>query len=148
METLFESRKKQNYAFLTLGCNVDKNSNILFVLRQLQPFAKLCRQTPLMTTTPIDFPYLSDDFANIGFLLATELELKQFQFILKRLEEFCGRTEANSLVKPELVPMDLDLIVWNGEVIKQKDLARAYVQDSLSYFALDLSDWDCYIKAL
>ncbi len=101
-----------------------------------------------MTTKPIDFPYVSDDFGNIAFLVSTKLELKSFQSVLKRLEVFCGRTQANSRIRPELVPMDLDLIVWNGEVIKAKDLKRSYVQDGLNYFALDLNHWDEYIKTL
>ncbi len=145
---LSKRTNKLNYAFLTLGCNIEKDRNILFFFKQIRAFADILRQTPLMTTTPIDFPYLSDDFANIGFLIATPLGQEQFQAILKRLEVFCGRTEANSRIRPELVPMDLDLIVWNASLIKAKDLKRGYVQDSLSYFELDLNDWDNYIKRL
>ncbi len=144
----FKGAKTLNYAFLTLGCNVQKNKHIPFALKQLSQFADILRQTPLMITTPIDFPYPSDDFANIGFLLATPLAREQFQFFLKRLELFCGRSEANNLLHPELVPMDLDLIVWNGAITKAKDLKRGYVQDSLSYFNLNLTNWDDYISRL
>ncbi len=145
---LSKGTNKLNYAFLTLGCNIEKDRNILFFFKQIKPFAHILRQTSLMTTTPIDFPYPSDDFANIGFLLATPLEREAFQRILKRLEVFCGRTKANSRIRPELVPIDLDLIVWNGEIIKAKDLNRGYVQDSLISFELNLNDWDNYIKQL
>ncbi len=139
MVQLSSDMRAKHQAFLTLGCNVDKEKHIPFVIEQFWERSCMLKQTPLMTTTPIDFPYPSDDFANIGFLMTTNLELKDFKALLKSLEEVCGRTKENSLKHPELVPMDLDLIIWDGEVIKPKDLKRPYVQDCLTYFSLDLS---------
>ncbi len=136
---LSQKEIEKHQAFLTLGCNVDKEKHIPFVIEALQGRSCSLRQTPLMTTTPIDFPYPSDDFANIGFLIETTLELNAFKAFLKGLEEVCGRTKANSELRPELVPMDLDLIAWDGELIKPKDLQRPYVQDCLAYFALSFN---------
>ncbi len=136
---LFDRQSAElNYAFLTLGCNVDKDLHIPFVLKELVAVAVELKQTALMTTTPIDFSYPSEDFANIGFILSTSLGLDDFKAFLKRLEEDCGRTEKSSRLNPELVPMDLDLIQWNASIVKPKDLKRGYVQDSLAYFGLKI----------
>ncbi len=137
-----------NYAFITLGCNIDKGIHIPYVLNLLADKVVICGQTPLMTTEPIDFPYPSDDFANIAFVVKTSLSQQEFCDFLHQLEQDCGRNEENSRLYPEFVPMDLDLILWNESLVKPRDLSRGYVQDGLAYFGIKIDKLDDFYKCL
>jgi len=59
----------------------------------------------------------------------TELPLDSVQSILKVIEAEMGRErglEANGLVA-----IDLDLVEWNGKILRPRDVAQSYYQDCL-----------------
>ena len=47
-----------------------------------------------------------------------------FSQILKQLEVSCGRDEEAR--NSHLVPLDIDIVVWNGEIRRPKDFNRLY----------------------
>jgi len=71
-----------------------------------------------------------------GLCLAqTEIPLEKVQSILKKLETEMGRikgSEGNGLVA-----IDLDLVVWNQEVLRPWDVAQTYYQNCLKSLNTD-----------
>ncbi|MDO4691455.1 MAG: 2-amino-4-hydroxy-6-hydroxymethyldihydropteridine diphosphokinase [Porphyromonadaceae bacterium] len=125
---------------LTIGSNTDALRHVAYVERALGEYFSVCRATERMQTAPIDFPYASVAFTNIVLVAETTLGKEEVYTILKQLEADCGRTAQSRRTHLELVPMDLDLIVWDGEVCKPRDLSRPYVQIGLAALGIEVTD--------
>ncbi len=80
-----------------------------------------------MQTKPVDFPYPSADFTNVVLWGHTDKSREELCTLLEELEDYAGRRRDT----PALVPLDADLLIWNGEVLKPKDLERPYMQGLL-----------------
>ncbi len=56
----------------------------------------------------------------------TDLDFNHLQGLLKSREEACGRTlEAR---QKQQVPIDLDIVVWNRDILRKKDFDQKYFQ--------------------
>ncbi|KGN86756.1 2-amino-4-hydroxy-6-hydroxymethyldihydropteridine diphosphokinase [Porphyromonas sp. COT-290 OH860] len=129
-----------HWMVLTIGSNTDAPRHVAYVERALGEHFSVCKATQPVQTAPIDFPYASADFTNIVLVAKTTLSQNEVYTILKQLETDCGRTPQSRQIHPELVPMDLDLIVWDGEVCKPRDLTRPYVQSGLAALGVEITD--------
>lgn len=68
----------------------------------------------------IDSPYL-----NTVMLATTPMSLEEVVAALKQWETICGRTPASKQLG--VIPIDIDVVVWNNEVIRPIDYSRSYV---------------------
>jgi len=59
----------------------------------------------------------------------TELPLEKVQLLLKEIETEMGRKRG--LESKGMVTIDLDLIEWNGVILRPKDAAQMYYKDCL-----------------
>lgn len=66
-----------------------------------------------------DAPYL-----NAVAMASTDMTPDEVISLLKRWELHCGRTPASK--SSGIIPMDLDLITWNGTILRPKEFSRAY----------------------
>ncbi len=66
-----------------------------------------------------DAPYL-----NAVMVASTSMSLEETNSYLKQWEVLCGRTPASKL--EGVIPIDLDIIVWNNEIIRQKEFNKPY----------------------
>jgi len=64
----------------------------------------------------------------------TEWPLEKVQSRLKEMEADMGRKRG--LEPKELVAIDLDLVLWNGEILRPWDVAQSYYQDCLKSLKL------------
>ena len=62
-------------------------------------------------------------------MIPTLEEKEEFIDFLKETEEELGRDPDDE--EEGIIPMDLDLIEWNEEVVKPSDLVRAFVISGL-----------------
>lgn len=115
--------RKQKF-IISLGSNTRAMEYIPYALTELRKVLNIDRETELMRTKPVDFPYPSGDFINVILWGETDLDREEIYDFLHRLEEVAGR-ERNT---PALVPLDADLLVWGDEVLKPKDLERPYMR--------------------
>ena len=63
-----------------------------------------------------DAPYL-----NAVAVANTHLSIVEATKLLKKWECQCGRTAESKLIGD--IPIDLDIVVWNGEVVREKDFS-------------------------
>ena len=61
----------------------------------------------------------------------THLEREDFARLLKELECRAGRTPDQRRSSPAEIPVDIDLIVWDKQVLKPQDLSRPYLIQGL-----------------
>ena len=76
-------------------------------------------------------------YLNALCLANTGLPLDSVQSVLKVLEVEMGRKKGNAF---GLVAIDLDLVVWNGEILRPWDVAQSYYQECFSNLFLDMND--------
>lgn len=133
------SRAAWHRLLLSLGSNVDRERSIGYALAELRTRVHILRETEIMLTDPVDFPYPSGTFANVLLLCESSASLSEMQTLLHRLETDCGRTAETRRLHPELIHLDADLIIWEHQVLKPQDLARPYVRTALELFSFDVS---------
>ena len=118
-----------NTAIICIGSNKDRSENIDQVIRTLQAHYPGARfSTPEMADA-VDLPEGSKPFLNLVAMLPTLEEKEELIAFLKELEEDMGRDPDDD--EEGIIPMDLDLIEWNEEVVKPLDLVRPYVVSGL-----------------
>ena len=59
------------------------------------------------------------------------MELETFAAHLKALERRTGRTPEQRKRHPEAIPVDIDLITWDLEILKPRDITRPYLIEGL-----------------
>lgn len=114
-----------NKAIISIGSNRDRTANIKKVTEILQANYPGSRFSTPEITDPIDLPEGSKAFLNLVGMIPTNLKRDEFVAQLKEIEEELGRDPDDD--EEGIIPMDLDLIEWNDEVVKPRDFVRAYV---------------------
>lgn len=125
---------------LTLGSNDRPSERIAWTLKQLAALPLELRGSTPRSSSPVDFPLSSAPFTDVVLLGYTTLELDELQRLLKALEERASRTPEQRLEHPERIPIDIDLITWDGTILKPKDCTRPYLQQGLAELGVPLLD--------
>ena len=125
---------------LTLGSNDRPSERIAWTLKQLAALPLELRRSTPRSSSPVDFPLSSAPFTDVVLLGYTALELDELQRLLKALEQRAGRTSEQRREHPESIPIDIDLITWDGIILKPKDCTRPYLQQGLAELGVPLLD--------
>jgi 2-amino-4-hydroxy-6-hydroxymethyldihydropteridine diphosphokinase len=120
-----------NKAVIGLGSNIDPQANIVRAVDILKTKFFVLAQSKFVRTKPIG-PCGQEDFINGAVLIETHLDLYELRAFLKHLETEMGRKRDNNPFSSRVI--DLDLTVWNGQVL-DKDF---YERDFLKKATLEL----------
>ena len=114
-----------NTAVLGLGSNIAPDQNIPQAITLLANKFKLIAKSDFVTTRPIG-DLTQADFLNGAVLIQTTLLQSQLQGELKKIEEVLGREQSNDKFAARTI--DLDIIVWNNQIIDQDFYSRDFVK--------------------
>ncbi|MGN0214787.1 MAG: 2-amino-4-hydroxy-6-hydroxymethyldihydropteridine diphosphokinase [Muribaculaceae bacterium] len=64
------------------------------------------------------------DYLNAVAEIQTALEHGTLNNLLKDYERNCGRTPHSKVLGS--IPIDIDIVMWNGDVLRQKDFSQPY----------------------
>lgn len=81
-------------------------------------------------TEPIDFEK-GHPFLNQVVIAYVPDDPEEVERVFKQIEAQLGRTPEDK--KRGCIPIDIDLLQWNDQVLKPKDLQRAYVISALRF---------------
>ncbi|WP_101689985.1 2-amino-4-hydroxy-6-hydroxymethyldihydropteridine diphosphokinase [Dysgonomonas massiliensis] len=123
-----------NKVLISIGSNFDSNNNIISCRQLLDLYFEHISYSEVCETVPYGKNY-KHNFLNQLAIISTEKELSNIKFILKSIEKKLGR-DANDK-ETGLVKIDVDLVIWNQDILKPKDISRAYVKSLLSTFSKD-----------
>lgn len=118
-----------NIALISLGSNMPLGEeNILESIKQILEKAESGRFSSVYDTEPEGI-HRHAKYKNCVGEIFTPLSYEEWELFFKDLEIRLGRT-------PELrmqgnVPIDIDIIIWNREVLRPKDLSMEYVKEGL-----------------
>lgn len=108
-----------------MGSNANRTENIKRVTEILQANYPGSRFSTPEITDPIDLPEGAKAFLNLVAMVPTNLEKDEFVAQLKGIENDLGRDDDDD--EDGIIPIDLDLIKWNDDVIKPRDFMRPYM---------------------
>lgn len=115
----------KNKAIISIGSNEHRTANVKKIMEVLTEHFPTIRFSTPQLTEPVDMPEDAKAFLNLIALFETDLEREALEAELKRFEVKLGRDHDDD--ENGIIPMDLDIIEWNDEVYKPRDMVRPYV---------------------
>lgn len=117
-----------NKVLISIGSNFDSGNNVNCCRLLLDLHFENIFYSQVCETVPYGENY-KHNFLNQLAVFTTEKPLSEVQNILKSIERQIGRTSNDK--ETGLVKIDVDLVVWNHEILKPKDISRTYVKSLL-----------------
>ncbi len=119
------TRKKTNICILGIGSNIDAEKNIVKTMEILSSKLTILQTTLLMRTKPIGMKD-EPDFLNGAVKIATGLKKGELNKLLKSIEDRLGRDRSKPKFSSRCI--DLDIVVWNDEVVDKDYYTRDFLQ--------------------
>lgn len=101
-----------NTAIVMLGSNYQKEDNLERAKEKLSEFFEITDESRLILTKPVGEKY-KNDFLNQAIVLLSADSAIETQNHFKHIEDLLGRSPLTGMIGD--VPIDIDLIFWNGE---------------------------------
>lgn len=117
-----------NKALISIGTNVNRETNLALCHELLNDAFSEIVYSNTSITTPYGNTY-KDDFLNqLAFVYTSEAK-EEVHKQLKSIEKKIGRNTTDKVNGK--VKIDIDLVIWNEEVLKPDDMERSYIVDLL-----------------
>ena len=117
-----------NTVIIGVGSNIDAERNISVARRMLGEKLRVLGESKFVRTKPIGSRE-QQDFLNGSLLIETRLGCKQLKTLLKGVEVSLGRGVGEDRYGPR--KMDLDILVWNGEIVDPDVYQREFLRRSV-----------------
>lgn len=117
-----------NEVIIGIGSNIEADKNIAAMLEILRQKVEVRKVSPMIRTKPVgivDQP----DYTNGAVKIETALEQKELNTMLKGIEDEMGRDRSGPKFGPRCI--DLDIVVWNGEIVDQDYYTRDFIRTSV-----------------
>ena len=124
----FYSRETINTCIIGIGSNIDAESNISKMLEILKEHVEILKVSEMIKTKPIGIEN-QPDYTNGAVKISTELNKEDLTVLLKAIEDEMGRDR--TVVKFGPRNIDLDIVVWNGEIVDNDYYTRDFLQKSV-----------------
>jgi len=119
---------KLNSAIISIGSNIDAEANIAKMLVRLGEKVNIVKVTDQIKTKPIGIEN-QPDFTNGAVKIETLLPKENLNLLLKSIEDQLGRDRTAAKFGPRTI--DLDIVVWNGEIVDNDYYTRDFLKDSV-----------------
>lgn len=117
-----------NTCIIGIGSNIDAETNIPKMLEILQTKVEVIKVSPMIRTKPIGIKE-QPDYTNGAVKINTELDQNNLNQLLKSIEDELGRDRSGLKFGPRT--MDLDIVVWNDEIVDQDYYTRDFLEKSV-----------------
>ena len=117
-----------NTAVIGMGSNIDAGRNIKAAREMISRRLGVLGTSEFVKTKPLGFSD-QDDFLNGSVLVETRLDLEGLGVFLKEVERTLGRETRENRHGPREI--DLDILVWNGEVVDPDVYEREFLRNSI-----------------
>ncbi len=121
-----------NTAILGVGSNLEAEANIerarVIISREL----RFLKESVFVRTEAVDMPG-EPDFLNGAFEVETTLDLDELKSYLKEIEGMLGRDPGHNINESRTI--DIDIIVFNDEVVSDDFKRYAFVREAVLQLA-------------
>jgi len=118
-----------NTVIIGIGSNIDAESNISKMLEIMREHVEIVKVSEMIKTKPIGIEN-QPDYTNGAVKISTELNKEDLTVLLKAIENELGRDRTVPKFGPRTI--DLDIVVWNGEIVDNDYYTRDFLQKSVS----------------
>ena len=118
-----------------LGSNIDPEANLEKAVLELKSRFKVSKRSEWTRTKPIGIQ-AQPDFYNGALLMETELEQQSLKKELKRIEDILGRDRSLPKFGPRTI--DLDILIWNKNVVDEDYYERDFLRKGVEEIIPDL----------
>ena len=118
----------EHIAIIGIGSNIDPEKNISSMIKILEKEVKVVKVSSLMKTKPIGIKN-QPDFTNGAVKLKTPFDKQELTLQLKSIEDRLGRDRTVAKFGPRTI--DLDLVVWDGEIVDEDYYTRDFLRKSV-----------------
>jgi len=114
-----------NLVIVGVGSNINPGDNVQKAKELISEKYAIIKSSRFIKTKPIGYKD-QDDFLNGGFLIETSLEQHLFKQFLNDIENRFGRIRTDNKNEPRTI--DLDIVIWNGNVVDSDYYERDFLQ--------------------
>lgn len=114
-----------NLVIVGVGSNINPGENVQKAKELISEKYAIIKSSRFIKTKPIGYKD-QDDFLNGGFLIETSLEQHLFKQFLNDIENRLGRIRTDDKNEPRTI--DLDIVIWNGNVVDSDYYERDFLQ--------------------
>lgn len=118
-----------NEVIIGIGSNIDAETNISKMLEILKGYVEIVKVSSFIKTKPIGIEN-QPEFTNGAVKIITNLSQHELNDLLKEIEDKMGRDRTAPKFGPRNI--DLDIVVWNGEIVDKDYYTRDFLQKSVS----------------
>lgn len=118
-----------NEVIIGIGSNIDAETNISKMLEILKGYVEIVKVSSFIKTKPIGIEN-QPEFTNGAVKIITNLSQRELNDLLKEIEDKMGRDRTAPKFGPRNI--DLDIVVWNGEIVDKDYYTRDFLQKSVS----------------
>lgn len=112
-----------NRFIISIGSNsVDRHDRVEKAVAYLMAITAVERVSMIYETEP--WGGGDKEYCNCVILGSASMDLERLSALAKEWESTNGRDEASR--KAGIVPVDVDVVVWNDEVLRPRELEREY----------------------
>ncbi len=119
----------RNIVIIGIGSNIDAEKNIRKMFEILKNKVEIVQISSMVQTKAIG-NINQADFTNGAVKIKTPLAQKELNELLKSIEDEVGRDRSLPKFGPRTI--DLDIVVWNGEIVDDDYYTRDFLRDSVS----------------
>lgn len=117
-----------NRCIIGVGSNIRPKENIDQMLEILSEEQKFQAHSDWITTAPIGITD-QEDFVNGAVLIETEMQQNELNRYLKKVEDRMGRDRSLPKYGPRVI--DLDIVVWNDQIVDSDYYERDFLKTSV-----------------
>ncbi|MBD3288050.1 2-amino-4-hydroxy-6-hydroxymethyldihydropteridine diphosphokinase [candidate division KSB1 bacterium] len=125
-----------NKAIIALGANIKPAENISQAKVIIARNHKKLAESSIVETQPIGYTQ-QPNFLNGTMLIETKLSRSELAKWLKQVEKQLGRVRTKNKNGPRTI--DLDIVVWNNEIVDNDVYERDFLWNSVREVAPDIS---------
>jgi 2-amino-4-hydroxy-6-hydroxymethyldihydropteridine diphosphokinase len=118
----------ENECIIGIGSNINPENNIQTSLMVLAREVEVKGTSSWAKTTPIGITD-QDDFVNGAVKIRTTMTMEELIHYLKGLEDRLGRDRTLPKFGPRVI--DLDIVVWNDEIVNNDYYTRDFVRNAI-----------------
>ncbi|NDV93861.1 hypothetical protein D0T84_02870 [Dysgonomonas sp. 521] len=117
-----------NKVLLSIGTNEDREANLALCHKLLDESFGEIHYSDTSVTIPYGNHY-KNDFLNQLAIAYTDENKENVSLLLKSIEKQIGRKPKDK--EKGIVKIDIDLIVWNDDILRPADISLSYIADLL-----------------
>ncbi len=124
-----------NCCIIGIGSNIDPEENIRRAIEILENDLSVLGVSEMMKTEPIGIKN-QPDFTNGAVKIETTLQQNELEHYLKNVEDQLKRDRKSPKFGPRTI--DLDIVVWNGQVVDRDFYDRDFLQKSCAQLGFEI----------